>query len=120
MPGLRVCGCLRVFRGTPRGQSVSATLHIVITRLPADTRTPRKKNYSHIFMGDISMITTKPSAPRVRRHRQHLRDTGNVRFEVTIGADVAASIRALATLQQVPVWKAVEDALTAHVTGNNI
>ncbi len=67
------------------------------------------------------MTTTKPSAARVRRHRQQLQRDGNVRFEVSIGADVAASIRALAALQQVPVWKAVEDALSAYVvTGNNI
>lgn len=65
------------------------------------------------------MTTTKPSAPRVHRHRQQLQRDGNVRFEVSIGADVAASIRALAALQQVPVWKAVEDALSAYaVTGN--
>jgi hypothetical protein len=64
------------------------------------------------------MSTDKPSAPRVRRHRQQLQRDGNVRFEVTIGADVAADIRALATSRQVPVWKAVEDALIAHVTGN--
>lgn len=56
------------------------------------------------------MSTDKPSAPRVRRHRQHLRDTGNARMEVTIGADVAASIKALATSQQVPVWVVVQEA----------
>ena len=56
------------------------------------------------------MTTTKPSAPRVRRHRRHLRDTGNVRLEVSLGADVAASTRALATSQQVPVWAVVQEA----------
>ena len=64
------------------------------------------------------MNTTNPSAPRVRRHRRQLQRDGNVRFEVTIGADVAADIRALAAQRGIPVWKAVEDALTAHVTGN--
>ena len=64
------------------------------------------------------MTTTKPSAPRVRRHRQQLQRDGNVRIEITIGADTAADIKALAASQGLPVWKAVEDALTAYVTGN--
>ena len=69
--------------------------------------------------GDILMSTDKPSAPRVRQHRQQLRAAGNVRLEVSIGADVAADIRALAASQGIPVWKAVEDALVAYVvTGN--
>ena len=42
------------------------------------------------------MTTTKTSAPRVRQHRQSLRDTGSVRFEVSLGADVVADIKALA------------------------
>jgi hypothetical protein len=37
---------------------------------------------------------------------------------VTIGTDVAASIPALAALQQVPAWVVVQDVLTADVTGN--
>ena len=64
------------------------------------------------------MTTTKTSAPRVRQHRQSLRDTGSVRFEVSLGADVVADIKALAVRHGVPVWKAVEDALIAHVSGN--
>jgi hypothetical protein len=31
---------------------------------------------------------------------------------------VMADIRSLAASQRVPVWKAVEDALIAHVSGN--
>jgi hypothetical protein len=62
--------------------------------------------------------TTKSSASRVRLHRQQLRAAGSGRLEVSIGADVAADIRALAASQGIPVWKVVEDALTAHVTGN--
>ncbi len=67
---------------------------------------------------DSKMTTTKPSSPRVRQHRQRLHDTGSVRLEVSVGADVAADIRALAASQGVPVWKAVEDALIAYVSGN--
>jgi len=67
---------------------------------------------------NAKLTTTKNAASRVRRHRQQLQRDGNVRLEVTIGADVAASIRALAALQQVPVWVVVQGALTAHVTGN--
>ena len=62
------------------------------------------------------MTSTKPSAPRVRQHRQQLQRDGNVRFEVTIGADVAASIKALAASPQVPVWVIVQNALSAYVT----
>ncbi len=62
-------------------------------------------------------MTNTPSAPRVRLHRQQLQLDGNVRFEVSIGADVAASIRALATSQQVPVWVVVQNAMSAYVTG---
>ena len=64
------------------------------------------------------MTTDKPSAPRVRQHRQRLRDTGSVRLEVSIGADVAADIRALAAIRQVPLWVIVQDALVAYVTGS--
>ncbi len=65
----------------------------------------------------MTTTSNKSSAPRVRQHRQRLRDTASVRLEVTIGADVAADIRALAAQRGIPVWKAVEDALIAHVTG---
>jgi hypothetical protein len=66
----------------------------------------------------MTTTTNKPSASRVRQHRQQLRHDGNVRLEVSLGADVAADIKALAASQSLPVWKAVEDALIAHVTGN--
>ena len=61
------------------------------------------------------MKTTNPSASRVRRHRRHLRDTGNVRLEVSIGADDEA----LTVCHGLPVWVIVQEALAAHVTGNN-
>lgn len=60
----------------------------------------------------------KPAAARVRKHRQRLRAAGSVRLEVSLGADVAADIKALAASQGLPVWKTVEDALVAYVTGN--
>jgi hypothetical protein len=59
---------------------------------------------------NAKLTSAKPSAPRVRRHRQHLLDIGSVRLEVSLGADVAASTRALATSQQVPVWVVVQEA----------
>jgi hypothetical protein len=60
------------------------------------------------------MTTTKRSAPRVRRHRQQLRDPGSVRLEVSLGADDEA----LAVRQGLPVRHIVQEALTAHVSGN--
>lgn len=62
------------------------------------------------------MTKTKLSTPRVRQHRQQLRDAGNVRLEVSLGADVVADIKALAAQRGVPVWELVEDALIAHVS----
>lgn len=38
----------------------------------------------------MTTTTNKPSAPRVRHHRQQLQHDGNVRLEVTIGADIKA------------------------------
>lgn len=64
-------------------------------------------------------MNTKPSAPRVRRHRQQLLQAGNIRLEVSIGADVAADVRLLAAQRGEPVWRVVEAALIRYVTGNN-
>lgn len=40
---------------TPRGQYVSATLYIVITKPPADTRTPRRKKPRAHDKGGITL-----------------------------------------------------------------
>ena len=63
-------------------------------------------------------MTIEPSAPRVRRHRQQLHQSGNVRLEVSIGADVASDVRALAEQRGCTVWQVVEAALINYVTGN--
>ncbi len=56
------------------------------------------------------MTTDKSSAHRVRLHRQQLQQAGSVRLEVSVGSDVAADIKALAALQQVPAWAVVQEA----------
>jgi hypothetical protein len=63
-------------------------------------------------------IQHTPSAPRVRLHRERLRNAGNVRLEVSIGADVADGVKAIAATRGVPVWRVVEAALSAYVTGS--
>lgn len=50
------------------------------------------------------------SRDRVRRFRQRVKQEGCVRLEVTIGADVAAKLRAVAKQLDVPLWKSAEDA----------
>ena len=67
--------------------------------------------------GDTNMAT-KPSAPRVRQHRQQLRQAGNVRLEISIGADVAGDVRVLAKKRDCEVWQVVQAALIKYVTGN--
>ncbi len=58
------------------------------------------------------------STSRVRKHRQRSRVSGNARLEVSVGADVVASVKKMARQRNCPVWKVVQSALVAYVAGN--
>ncbi len=55
---------------------------------------------------------TKPSAARVKRHRQAATAAGSVRIDLTLGREAAAALSAL-TANGATVRQAVSDALIA-------
>lgn len=64
----------------------------------------------------VSGNATVTSTARARRHREKLR-TDCARLDITIGADVAAKLKAMAKQKGVPMWQIVEGAIEALSKG---
>lgn len=61
------------------------------------------------------MTITGNSTNRVRDHRSRLKDEECMRLDLTVGADLAEKMKAIARKRRVPLWHAAQEAFELFV-----
>lgn len=61
------------------------------------------------------MTVAGNSTSRVRQHRGRLKDEECMRLDLTVGADVAGKMKAIARKRGAPLWQAAQEAFELFV-----